>query len=1050
VASGQEIREPFTDNASAVATATLHGRPILITGDVKGTLRRWDLTTGTRIGDAMSGHDGTVTAITTTLLDGRPIAISGGYAPDAVRVWDLDRGTPIGEPLDGHTGRVRGIDVAEVDGRIVVLTASEVDRSVRIWDLADGSQVGEPLECFSDAVATAVLNGRPVAVTGGGPDHALLIWDLIDRRPVGAPLPGHTLRPSVIATTVADGRPIAISGGYDRTARLWDLIDGKQIGEALTDHADSVTSVAFTALDGSPVAVTASRDNTMLLWDASLTRAAKPSHPKLPASKPQWHVDWATRSGLSNRVALSLPGKTCRTLAAGSLDGRPIVVSGGWNQQLRILDPVTGEQIGTSLTGHDGAVTAAAITTLGTRTVAVTGGNDRTVRIWDLAAGAQVGAPLSGHIRDIRALAVTELDGRPVALSVGGKHTGEGCEVRIWDLAEGREFGEPLTGHTAEVHAIAVAELDGRPVALTASGSFPDKDCTVRVWDLTTRQQIGEPLVGHTRAVIAVSVTLVDGAPVAVTIARDATARVWNLTTRTEIRHLLFGRHRPNALGVTQLGGRAVAITGGSPQPPIGITDSTVRIWDLATGEQIGEPLAGHTDGVAALAVTELHGGPVAVSGGDDSIFVWDLKSGSAPASRPRAGGPGVFVAVAVTELDGREVAVTGTSDAGLAQVWDLTDGAQVGEPIRTGCLSDLAVAELNGRPALVGAPYGEIAVWSLADGSEQARYPTGHRAEVIAVAVGEERGRQVVATGTYDNAVAVHVLETGKRVGRRMRSLHYESVRAAAVTKDDEGRPVAVTVGGDSSAELMVWQLRNGMVISRPRIGDTDDVNAVAVVTRDGRATAVSAGRDKAVRVWHLSDGKLALPPLHGHSRAVSAVAAAVLDGRPTAVSGGEDRTVRVWDLRRRPADRRRTGLPAPRHRSRPEPARQARRLLRHRHRRPEPTHAGVTAPCMPSGEPHANGGSPDGRCRLHEGDPGRQDPTQGFPCAVAGGGGDRAPIRLTSRDRKSGAGQQSQSAPPGHLQTVQRSPVRRQGRRHHATAATQTLQSAGIPSDS
>jgi WD40 repeat protein len=58
--------------------------------------------------------------------------------------------------------------------------------------------------------------------------------------------------------------------------------------------------------------------------------------------------------------------------------------------------------------------------------------------------------------------------------------------------------------------------------------------------------------------------------------------------------------------------GRPVAVSGG------GYYDS-VWVWDLTTGTAFGEPMIGHRLGVGAVAAVELSGRrPVAVTGGHD------------------------------------------------------------------------------------------------------------------------------------------------------------------------------------------------------------------------------------------------------------------------------------------------------------------------------------------------------------------------------------------------------------------------------------------------
>jgi len=78
---------------------------------------------------------------------------------------------------------------------------------------------------------------------------------------------------------------------------------------------------------------------------------------------------------------------------------------------------------------------------------------------------------------------------------------------------------------------------------------------------------------------------------------------------------------RVNAVAVGEVDGRPVAVSGGD--------DRTVRVWDLATGQPL-HTLSGHEDWVRAVAVGEVDGRPVAVSGGGDrTVRVWDLATGN-------------------------------------------------------------------------------------------------------------------------------------------------------------------------------------------------------------------------------------------------------------------------------------------------------------------------------------------------------------------------------------------------------------------------------------
>ena len=71
---------------------------------------------------------------------------------------------------------------------------------------------------------------------------------------------------------------------------------------------------------------------------------------------------------------------------------------------------------------------------------------------------------------------------------------------------------------------------------------------------------------------------------------------------------------------------KAVAVTGDGKYAVSGSGDKTLKVWDLATGQEIST-LTGHSDWVNAVAVTE--DGKYAVSGsGDKTLKVWDLATG--------------------------------------------------------------------------------------------------------------------------------------------------------------------------------------------------------------------------------------------------------------------------------------------------------------------------------------------------------------------------------------------------------------------------------------
>ncbi|MFC3985560.1 WD40 repeat domain-containing protein [Streptosporangium jomthongense] len=324
-----------------------------------------------------------------------------------------------------------------------------------------------------------------------------------------------------------------------------------------------------------------------------------------------------------------------------------------------------------------------------------------------------------------------------------------------------------LGHHDDPVGAAAVGELEGRPVAVSA-GSGPD-DTTLRVWDLTTGDPIGEPIVAHPEGVVAMALGKVDGRPVAVTGGYDNTVRIWDLATRGLVGEpiRLGNTERVDALAVGEVNGRAVVVVAA------GWGDSgyelPVWVWDLATHEPFGDPMIGHTDFVSTVALGEVNGRAVAVTGSvDGTIRMWDLTTRE-QIGDPMTNGAGVGD-VALGRVDGRQIAVS--SDDKDVRVWDLTTHRLIGAPMAAGHVHGVrtvVVEEINGRPvALTGGGDdenggGAVRVWDL-----RTHRPLGERMRyanwVGDVAVGHVGGKAVAVTGDGDGDVRVRDLSAYAR----------------------------------------------------------------------------------------------------------------------------------------------------------------------------------------------------------------------------------------------------------------------------------------------
>ncbi|MEY9926392.1 WD40 repeat protein [Catenulispora sp. GP43] len=220
LAAGRPRGEPlsgFEDKVEAIATTTVNGRPVAVTatggalGLAEPAVQVWDLTTRRPAGAPLAGHTDAVCAVATATVHGKPVAVTAGN--DAtIRIWDLTTHRPLGAPLTGHTDAVWAIATADLGGRPIAVTSSD-DATLRMWDLTAGRALGAPLTGHSagvETVTTTTLDGRPVAVSGSW-DQTVRVWDLASGRQVG---PELTFPAQVQALTATpDGRLLV---GYDR------------------------------------------------------------------------------------------------------------------------------------------------------------------------------------------------------------------------------------------------------------------------------------------------------------------------------------------------------------------------------------------------------------------------------------------------------------------------------------------------------------------------------------------------------------------------------------------------------------------------------------------------------------------------------------------------------------------------------------------------------------------------------------------------------------------------------------------------------------------
>ncbi len=285
--------------------------------------------------------------------------------------------------------------------------------------------------------------------------------------------------------------------------------------------------------------------------------------------------------------------------------------------------------------------------------------------------------------------------------------------------------------------------------------------------------------------------------------------------------------------GWMQSGSTFQVVSGGS--------DSTLRLWDSATGQEIGNPWIGHNGFVYSVAFSPDGSQVVSGSGSqsDRMLILWDAATGQ------QIGDPWVghtsFVYSVAFSPDGSQV-VSGSWDSTL-RLWDAATGQQIGVP------------------------------W------------IGHESVIYTVAFSPDGSR--VVSGSLDGTIRLWDVATGQQIGNPWIDV---SNPVGSLAFSPDGTRV---VSGLADSTLRLWDAVTGQQIAEPWIGHTDYVYSVAF-SPDG-SRLISASADRTLRLWEVATGEQIGTPWEGHTESVRS-AQYNRDGTRI-VSGSNDQTLRLWN---------------------------------------------------------------------------------------------------------------------------------------------------------
>ncbi len=448
---------------------------------------------------------------------------------------------------------------------------------------------------------------------------------------------------------------------------------------------------------------------------------------------------------------------------------------------------------------------------------------------WNNATSNANRADREARIAVARALttqATANIDQHPVSLllsleSLRVSPTDEARDTLLRGLLQSRHNSIALNGHTDWVNAVAFSP-DSAMVATAG-------DYTVRRWDAATGAPIGQPLRGHTDSVLsAVGVGPVndvafspDGTMIA-SASLDSTVRLWEAATGKLIAEPLTHTNFVNAVAFSPDGTLIASAS----------EDDGVRLWNPATGAPIGLSLS-HGGLIVVDVAFSPNGAVIASASVDRTVRLWDSATGELIGQL--LGHTDTVFGVAFSP-DGTMIATAGDN---TVRRWDTATGEPIGPPLsHPDAVNEVVFSPDSGTIASASADR-TVRLWDAATGEPIGQPLTGHRETVVDVAFSPNGA--TIASASFDETVRLWDAVTGEPIGQPLS--HTDYVNDVAFSPDST---MLASAGEDATVRL--WETATAEPIGPP-LDTPYSVNEVAF-SRDG-TTIVSQEFDDTVRHW-------------------------------------------------------------------------------------------------------------------------------------------------------------------------------------------------------
>lgn len=431
--------------------------------------------------------------------------------------------------------------------------------------------------------------------------------------------------------------------------------------------------------------------------------------------------------------------------------------------------------------------------------------------------------------------------------------------------------------HESNVYAVAFSP-DG---TVAASG---DNNGVVLIWNVNTGEKLLE-IEAHPYRVNDVAID-----PTAQFIAssaceeRDETVNnecirgeiiLWNLETGEEVRRFVGHEDDINAIDFDTTGERLLS----------GSVDLTMRLWDVATGDELGA-YRRHLGQVVDVAFHPVDTNLAVSLAIDTPPTLWNLDTETEVMRYTQhdvRDEPNLAVGSVEFSPDGSQI----LGSFGIPiRLWDTETGMLIREFLGHGSYVNSVAFSSDGELALSSAwRENSFRVWDVSSGVELRRFE-GHGGVVRAITLSQDN--RFALSASDDDTVRVWDLANGAEV--LTLPGHDDNIFATIYSPNMDDGYILASAGLDET--IRIWDVENQEQVAILE-GHLDDVWTIAF-TPDG-SKLVSGGEDNVAIVWDMETFE-ELTILEPHDDWVTTVAVSP-DGTRV-LTGSNDQKVRLWDI--------------------------------------------------------------------------------------------------------------------------------------------------------